>query len=72
MLTLMCLELMFLSIIILMSYIGHNIDDVLSLIFIIIILTIASSESALGLAIVVMFYRKRGSINIGVLNLLRG
>ena len=36
------------------------------------ILNVAAAESAIGLAILVVYYRLRGSIQIGQFNLLRG
>lgn len=39
-------------------------------IFTLIILTVAASESAIGLAIIIVFFRLRGTININRINLL--
>ena len=47
-------------------------DNITSQIFTITILTIAAAESAIGLAILVAYYRIRGTIAIKILNLLRG
>jgi len=41
-------------------------------IFTIIILTIAAAESAIGLAIIVSYFRVRGKISIRLLNILKG
>jgi len=71
-LTLMSIELMFLSIMLLLVPSSKLTDDANGLVFILLILTVAAAESALGLAIFVMYHRKRGSISVGVLNLLRG
>lgn len=47
-------------------------DDIAGEVFSLFILCIAASESAIGLAIIVVFYRIRHSININSLNLLKG
>ena len=48
------------------------INDLHGQVFALFILTIAAAESAIGLAIVVAFYRLRGSANLEVINLLKG
>lgn len=45
-------------------------DDLLGEIFSLLILTVAASESAIGLAIIIIFFRTRGSIKINQINLL--
>lgn len=40
-------------------------------IFVFFILTVAAAESAIGLAILVLFYRNRGTINVDEMNTLR-
>jgi NADH-quinone oxidoreductase subunit K len=47
-------------------------DDLLGQIFAFFILTIAASESAVGLAILVFYYRLRGLLNIDFINTLKG
>jgi NADH-quinone oxidoreductase subunit K len=41
-------------------------------VFVFFILTVAAAESAIGLAILVLFYRSRGNINVDEMNTLRG
>jgi len=41
-------------------------------IFALLILTVAAAESAIGLAILVVYYRVRGSISVENIHLLRG
>ena len=48
------------------------IDDLVGQVFSLFILTVAAAESAVGLAIVVIYYRVRGSILIENLSLMRG
>lgn len=46
-------------------------DDAFGQIIVLMILTVAASETALGLAILVVFYRLRGGINVELLSLLK-
>jgi NADH-quinone oxidoreductase subunit K len=46
-------------------------DDLLGQIIIFFIITIAATESALGLAIIVVYYRLRGSLNLNLINVLK-
>jgi len=71
-LLLMCIELMLLAanynFVAFSRYLG-NIDGQ---IFVFFILTVAAAESAIGLAILVVLFRERRSINVEDLNTLRG
>jgi len=64
-------ELIILSIIILFASSSILIDDLMGQIYSLLILTIAASESALGLALIIAFYRLRESISIDLINLLK-
>jgi len=68
---LMSLELMLLGIN--MSFITSSIalDDLIGQIFPLYILTIAAAESAIGLAILITFYRIRGTITVDIVSLLK-
>jgi NADH-quinone oxidoreductase subunit K len=46
-------------------------DDALGQIFALFILTVAAAESAIGLAILVVYYRIRGTVSIEYINLLK-
>jgi len=46
-------------------------DDLLGQIYAILVLTVAAAESALGLAILIIYYRLRGGISIDLINLLK-
>ena len=46
--------------------------DIHGQVFALFVLTIAAAESAIGLAIVIAFYRLRGSANVEAINLLKG
>lgn len=69
---LMSIELMLLAISVLFLINSVAIDNLIGQIFTIMILTIAAAESAIGLAILVAYYRVRGTIAVRSLNLLRG
>ena len=47
-------------------------DDILGQIFVIMILTVASAESSIGLAILIIYYRLRGTIAIELIKNLKG
>jgi len=47
-------------------------DDLVGQVFALFVLTVAAAESAIGLAILVVSYRVRGSIAIDSLNFLQG
>ena len=69
---LMCIELMILGVntnfIAFAQYLGARSGEL----FVFFILTVAAAELAIGLAIVVLFYRRRGSISIDDMNILKG
>lgn len=69
---LMSIELMLLAISYLFLISSVAIDNLMGQIFTIMILTVAAAESAIGLAILVAYYRIRGTIAVRSLNLLRG
>ena len=63
-LMLISIEIMLLSITVLILISSLNIDDILGQTYAIYIIVIAGAESAIGLGILVAFYRLRGSITI--------
>lgn len=69
---LMSIELMLLAISFLFLINSVAIDNLIGQIFTIMILTVAAGESAIGLAILVAYYRIRGTIAVKSLNLLKG
>jgi NADH-quinone oxidoreductase subunit K len=46
-------------------------DDLLGQVFTLIVLTVAAAESALGLAILIVYYRVRGGIALDTVQTLR-
>jgi NADH-quinone oxidoreductase subunit K len=71
-LVLMSVELMLLSINFNFLVISGYLDDRFGQIFSIFILAVAASETSLGLAILVVYYRVRGTVSVGFINLLKG
>lgn len=69
---LMSIELMLLSISLLFLINSIVLDNLIGQIFTIMILTVAAAETAIGLAILVAYYRIRGTIAVRSLNILRG
>ena len=63
-LMLISIEIMLLSITFLILVNSFSYDDILGQIYAIYIITIAGAESAIGLAILISFYRLRGNIAI--------
>lgn len=60
----MSIELLLLSVNLNFAAFSIYLDDIVGQIFVIFILTIAAAESAIGLAIITVFYRLKGSINM--------
>lgn len=69
---LLSIELMLVGITLNMLISSLLIDDVLGLIFGIFILTVAASESAIGLGILISYYELRYDLNIKNLNIIKG
>jgi len=69
---LMCIELILLAVNINFAAFSHFLQDIGGQVFIFFVLTVAASEVAVGLAILVAFYRNRRSINVEDINTLQG
>ncbi len=69
---LMCIELMLLAVNMNFVAFSQYLQAGAGEIFVFFILTVAAAESAIGLAILVLFYRRRGNINVDEMNLLSG
>ena len=69
---LMSIELMLLAIYVVFFINSVIVDDLIGQIFAIMIITLAAAESAIGLAVLVAYYRVRGTIVVQSLNLLSG
>ena len=69
---LMCIELMLLAVNFNFVAFGQYLHIVVGEVFVFFILTVAAAESAIGLAILVLVYRSRGSINVQDMSMLKG
>ena len=69
---LMCIELMLLAVNINFAAFSHFLGDIGGQIFVFFVLTVAASEVAVGLAILVAYYRQRRSIAIEDINTMQG
>jgi len=69
---LMCIEVVLFSIDLNFVIFSVYLDDMVGIVFALFILTVASSESAIGLAIVVVYYRLQNTIVLPKNGLLRG
>ena len=69
---LMCIELLLLAVNINLVSFSIFLNDLNGQIFTLFILTVAAAESAIGLAIIVRYYRNSGSIRVEDINTLKG
>ena len=69
---LMSIELMLLSVNLNFVAFSASLQDLNGQIFAMFVLTVAAAEAAIGLAIVVIYFRNRGSIEVHDINLMRG
>ena len=69
---LMAIELMLLAVNMNFVAFSHYLQDLSGQIFVFFILTVAAAESAIGLAILVLLFRNKSSINVDELNTLKG
>ena len=69
---LMSSELILLAVNINMVAFSSHLGDIVGQIYALIVLTVAAAEAAIGLAILVVFYRNRGSIAVEDINLMKG
>ncbi len=69
---LMSIELMLLSVNINFIAFSYYMDDLAGQIFVFFILTVAAAEAAIGLAILVVLFRNKRTINVDDLNEMKG
>ena len=69
---LMAIELMLLAVNLNFVAFSHYLGDMAGQVFMFFILTVAAAESAIGLAILVVLFRNRASINVEELDELKG
>ena len=69
---LMSVELMLLSVNINLVAFSHFLGDMVGQVFAMFVLTVAAAEAAIGLAILVVYFRNRGSIAVEDINMMNG
>jgi len=69
---LMSIELILLAVNINLVAFSTHLGDIVGQIYALLVLTVAAAEAAIGLAILVVFYRNRGSIAVDDINLMKG
>ena len=69
---LMSIELMLLAVNLNFLIFSVFLDDMMGQLFALFILTVAAAESAIGLAILVVYYRVRGTVAVKLINLIKG
>ena len=68
----MCLELMLNGVNLAFIAAGNALNSLDGVIFVFFVMTVAAAEAAVGLAIFVMVFRLKGSVNVDQINLLKG
>ena len=69
---LMSIELILLAVNINLVAFSAHLGDIVGQIYALLVLTVAAAEAAIGLAILVLYYRNRGSIAVEDVNLMKG
>jgi len=69
---LMCVELMLLAVNMNFVAFSRFLDDTAGQVFVFFILTVAAAEAAIGLAILIVLFRNRRTINVADLDTLKG
>jgi len=68
----MSIELMLLAVNINLVAFSAHLQDLVGQVFALFVLTVAAAEAAIGLAILVVYFRNRGSIAVEDINLMKG
>ena len=71
-LLLMCIELMLLSANINFVAFSHYLNDISGQVFVFFVLTVAAAEAAIGLAILVVLFRNRSTIDVEEIQEMKG
>jgi NADH-quinone oxidoreductase subunit K len=69
---LMSIELILLAVNVNLVAFSSHLHDLVGQVFALIVLTVAAAEAAIGLAILAVFFRNRGSIAVEDINLMKG
>lgn len=68
----MSIELMLFAVNFNFLFFSVFLDDMIGQLFALYVLTVAAAESAIGLALLVIYYRVRGTIAVEYINLIKG
>ena len=68
----MCLELMLNGVNVAFIAAGNALNSLDGVVFVFFVMTVAAAEAAIGLAIFVLIFRLKGSVNLDQVNLLKG
>ena len=69
---LMSIEIILLAVNINLVAFSQNLNDLMGQVFALFVLTVAAAEAAIGLAILVVFFRNKGSIAVEDVNAMKG
>lgn len=69
---LMSIELLLLAVNINFAAFSAKLGDLVGQIFVILVLTVAAAEAAIGLAILVIYFRNKGGIDVEEINEMKG
>lgn len=67
----MCIELMLNAVNLVLIAVSRNIGDMGGHVLVFMVMTVAAAEAAVGLAIILMLYRSRGSVKTDDMRLLK-
>ena len=70
--SLMSVELILLAVNLNLVAFSSFLGDLVGQVYALVVLTVAAAEAAIGLAIVVIYFRNRGSIQVEDVNLMKG
>ena len=68
----MCIELMLNGVNLVFVASGHFLNSLDGVVFVFFVMTVAAAEAAVGLAIFVLIFRLKGTVNVDEINLLKG
>ena len=69
---LMSIELILLAVNVNLVAFSSFLGDIVGQVYALIVLTVAAAEAAIGLALVVVYFRNRGTIDVAEIDLLKG
>jgi NADH-quinone oxidoreductase subunit K len=69
---LLCIEIMLLAVNLNLCYSSYYLGDINGLLLVLFVLTSAAAETAIGLALCVVYYKSRSTLDVEFMTLLRG